>query len=247
MSERNAKLHERTVYLSHVRPSDLGIRPEFHGDFRTAIARLATSETHVCPEEILWCLCETVRATQSAAETCMEETKGFACEAIAVSGDDLLPLIALVIVRSQPRHLFSLLDYATQFSFSGDLGELSFSAATFSAAAEYLLTTDALTVHVREGKRRADVSSAVPSSLARRATTANITTKTPPKHQSVLNSAVNKTDTPSAFSSASTSVPVRHSFSSTAYRAPPEVIDPFRSPARNLGPQLDDDSDDEWH
>jgi len=137
--EEDDLMYSRILQLQHISQADLGVRPELRCQAPDAVQELQRLDNCITPLEKIISLQEVSSKVTSAVASKLpiqsENSKG----ASAITTDDLIPLIAYVIIRAKLQCLITNLYYMENFSFSKiSTSSLGFTLVTFRAAIEYL-------------------------------------------------------------------------------------------------------------
>ncbi|XP_042905491.1 ankyrin repeat domain-containing protein 27 isoform X2 [Parasteatoda tepidariorum] len=145
--EEDKKLTQKllSLYDSHVTPDQLGVQEAFCCQTPSAIVELASLNSRGSPAEKLNCLLSTLEVLNQDVENFLLET----CYLVrnrdvpCLTSDDLIPLLAFVIVQSRPQYFISNLQYVQNFCWENSPADkLSFGLVTFQAAKEFLMSNE---------------------------------------------------------------------------------------------------------
>lgn len=107
---RDFSLHEATVKLSWVQPEHLDIPTHNRNEamWKYAIQALRDTDERMSPIEKLNCLVECITIIVNVLELCSNSDSG-------ISSDDSLPIIIYVVIKAQPKWMYSNLNYINKF------------------------------------------------------------------------------------------------------------------------------------
>lgn len=109
-SDEDERLFQKTIELEWLRPEHLDILPSNRNEdmWEFAIQSLRETDESMSPIEKLHCLIECVTILVNVLDLCSSGDSG-------VGSDDTLPIIIFVVIKAQPRRLYSNLNYITKF------------------------------------------------------------------------------------------------------------------------------------
>jgi len=115
----------------------LGVRKELECEMPEAINELTCMNTYITPLEKLLCIQHVNDFITKAVERNLSSADS--SKDLAITTDDLIPLMLYVIIRAAPQYLHSNLAYMHYFTYSNiSTTSLGFTLVTFRAAVEYV-------------------------------------------------------------------------------------------------------------
>ncbi|KAL5017334.1 hypothetical protein ScPMuIL_006923 [Solemya velum] len=141
-------LEQRCNQLTGVSMEKLGVRKELACPVPTAVVELASLDIFTTPLEKIHCVKSTIDNITTSIDSFIQANQNpeILLEDIpCVTSDDLIPLLVMVIAKSQCRYLASNVFYMENFHWSANgrgQDNLSYCLVTLKAALEYLKTTD---------------------------------------------------------------------------------------------------------
>ena len=104
------RLHELTVKLGWVQPEylDIPVHNRNEAMWKYAIQALKDTDERMSPVEKLSCLVECITIIVNVLELCSNSDSG-------ISSDDSLPIIIYIVIKAQPKWMYSNLNYINKF------------------------------------------------------------------------------------------------------------------------------------
>lgn len=138
-AERCRMLHER----GKMTPSAVGVSRDYECRYPSTLGHLRSLESQDTPLEILYCI-------QDAMDSIMADVKDHFVKSLRIGepaplpSDDLIALLATILIQVNFKHLLSTLYYTEHFHWLSDFDQLSYTLVTFRAAVEYLRGSEVL-------------------------------------------------------------------------------------------------------
>lgn len=136
----------RQLHLAGLSPDQLGVRESFCCPLPRSVVELASLDSKTTPLEKLWCLKTTLKMLSEE----IYDSTAYSCarlknpnEQLHLTSDDLIPILACLIVRCKLPYLESDLYYIQNFSWNlPEKDMLGYTLVTFQAAKEFLRLQD---------------------------------------------------------------------------------------------------------
>lgn len=138
-SREDRRLRERCQHLrAKLTPSVVGVHSDYECPYPKTLGHLNRLELCHSPLEKLYCLQDAMESVMQDAKENFTNTLRLG-EPQPLASDDLIALLATIIVQSSTPYLFSSLYYMEYFHWSAtDADKLSYVLVTFRAAVEYI-------------------------------------------------------------------------------------------------------------
>ncbi|XP_037566438.2 ankyrin repeat domain-containing protein 27 isoform X1 [Dermacentor silvarum] len=136
----------RHLHSAGLSPDQLGVRESFCCPLPRSVVELASLDSKMTPLEKLWCLKTTLKMLSEE----IYDSTAYSCarlknpnEQLHLTSDDLIPILACLIVRCKLSYLESNLYYIQNFSWNlPEKDMLGYTLVTFQAAKEFLRLQD---------------------------------------------------------------------------------------------------------
>lgn len=136
----------RHLHLAGFSPDQFGVRESFCCPMPRSIVELASLDSKVTPLEKLWCLKTTLKVLSDE----IYDSSAYSCarlknphDSMHLTSDDLIPILASLIVKCKLPYLESDLYYIQNFSWHlPEKDMLGYTLVTFQAAKEFLRQQD---------------------------------------------------------------------------------------------------------
>uniref|UniRef100_A0A023G8K8 Putative ankyrin repeat domain 27 vps9 domain-containing protein n=1 Tax=Amblyomma triste TaxID=251400 RepID=A0A023G8K8_AMBTT len=136
----------RQLHLAGLSPDQLGVRESFCCPLPRSVVELASLDSKITPLEKLWCLKTTLKILSDE----IYDSTVYSCarlknprEQLHLTSDDLIPILACLIVKCKLPYLESNLYYIQNFSWNlPEKDMLGYTLVSFQAAKEFLRLQD---------------------------------------------------------------------------------------------------------
>jgi hypothetical protein len=142
-SEADVRMYRRTLELDWVRPEHLDISQNSKQEdmWRYAISQLGQIDDHFSTAEKLVCLVDFVTTVVNILSLCASSE--------SVGADECLPIVIYLIIKAQPRRMYSNLNYLTIFrSRQQMMGDAGFCFLQVKSAVEFIESLDSSSLSV---------------------------------------------------------------------------------------------------
>ncbi|KAK8759444.1 hypothetical protein V5799_002924 [Amblyomma americanum] len=136
----------RQLHLAGFSPDQFGVRESFCCPLPRSVVELASLDSKITPLEKLWCLKTTLKMLSEE----IYDSTAYSCarlknphEQLHLTSDDLIPILACLIVKCKLPYLESNLYYIQNFSWNlPEKDMLGYTLVSFQAAKEFLRLQD---------------------------------------------------------------------------------------------------------